>query len=79
MGSPVMGLQVLCVDAPVIVLGWKIVVRVPWLVISLQGAVVSVVIPVHWVQSIPGGVPGFCGSVVVVAIVGPRTVVAVVA
>ena len=78
--SPAIGLQVLCVDAPVIVLGWQIVVCVPRLIVCLQGPVVSVVIPVHRVQGIAGGVPRFCGPVVVVvAVVGPWSVVAVVA
>ena len=77
--SPVMGLHVLCVDAPVIVLGRQVVVRVPRLVVGLQGSVVSVVIPVHWVQGVAGGVPRFRGPVVVVAVVDPGSVVAVVA
>ena len=74
-----MWLQVLCVDSPVIVLGRQIVVCVPWLVVRLQGSVVSVIVPVHWVQGVASGVPWFCGPVVVIAIVDPGSVVAVVA
>ena len=71
--------QVLRVHASVVVLGWQIVVRVSRLVVSLQGPVISVVVPVHWIQSIACGIAWIRGTVVSKAIVCSSSVVAVVA